>query len=264
MSNNNKVIEIKNLSFEYPDGMVALKDISLTVTKGETVGIVGANGAGKSTLLLHLNGILTGNGMVKVLGMEVNNKHLKKIRQRTGIVFQNPDDQLFCPTVFDDIAFGPRNMGLSPEEVKRRVEKSLNEMGLNGFEQKSAHHLSFGQKKRVAAATALSLDLEIIAFDEPSSNLDPNSRRSLLEIIKSLSSTKIIVTQDLYFAAELCDRLIILSEGKIVANGSMEEIILNQKILKEFQLEFGERCGICSQVNGQNVENKITNKKMYA
>ena len=213
------VIEIKNLSFSYPDGQGALRDISLAVSAGETVAFIGPNGAGKSTLLLHLNGILRSeNGTVRILGLPTEEKHLKAIRCKVGLVFQNPDDQLFSPTVFDDVAFGPISMGCSEEEVRRRVKRALGQVGMSGHERRSPHHLSGGEKKRIAIATVLSMSPEILVIDEPTSDLDPRGRWALIELLRGLPMTKLIASHDLEAVQALCERAILLDEGRVVAD----------------------------------------------
>lgn len=230
-------VEIRNLHYSYPDGTVALKGVDLVVEEGESVGIVGPNGAGKSTLLLHLNGILRGQGEVKIFGMPVVRQNLKEIRRRVGLVFQDPDDQLFSPTVFDDVAFGPMNMGLSREEVEEAVKKALRQVGLEGFERRSAFHLSFGQKKRAAIATVLSMNPDLLVLDEPSSNLDPKARRELSELLQSLRVTKLIVTHDLPFVFENCDRVVVMDGGKVAADGDAFAILSDEKLLAQHGLE---------------------------
>jgi cobalt/nickel transport system ATP-binding protein len=229
-----KVVEISHLSYHYPDGTPALRDIHLEVYQHESIAILGPNGAGKSTLLYHLNGTLMGEGEVIILGIPVEKNNLKEIRRRVGLVFQSPEDQLFCPTVFDDVAFGPLNMGLDEEEVRRRVTKALQTMGLKGFEARSAHHLSEGEKKRVALATVLSMDSEILAFDEPTDNLDPVGSRLLIERIRSIPQTKIIVTHHLSVAVDLCERAILLDEGRKIEDLSMRNLLRERTLLARF------------------------------
>jgi cobalt/nickel transport system ATP-binding protein len=229
-----KVIEIKHLSYDYPDGTPALREIDLVVYRCESVAILGPNGAGKSTLLYHLNGTLMADGKVTILGLPVEKKNLKEIRRKVGLVFQSPEDQLFCPTVFDDVAFGPLNMGLEDAKVRQRVERALEMMGLKGFEGRSAHHLSEGEKKRVALATVLSLDSEILALDEPTDNLDPAGSRMLIERIQSIPQTKVIVTHHLPVAMDLCERAVLLYGGKKVDDLSMEELLKNRGVLERF------------------------------
>ncbi|UCD85883.1 MAG: ABC transporter ATP-binding protein [Deltaproteobacteria bacterium] len=227
-----KLLEINDLTYSYPDGTRALDGVSLMIDEGERVGIIGPNGAGKSTLLLHLNGILGQNGCVRISGMEINRSNLKDVRRKVGMIFQNPDDQLFCPTVFDDVAFGPRNLRIPEDEVARRVRQSLEAVGLMGFEERSAFHLSFGQKKRVAIATVLSMEPELLAIDELSSNLDPGTRRSMIQLLKELGGTQIIVSHDLDLVSQLCQRVIILNNGQKIAEGETREILRNQELLK--------------------------------
>jgi len=244
-------VDIRGLRYSYPDGTLALAGVDLLIDAGEKVGIVGPNGAGKSTLLLQLNGILTPeSGEVRILGTPVVKANFKEIRRRVGVVFQNPDDQLFSPTVFDDVAFGPRNMGLSDSEVQGRVDEALAAVNLQGFEERSAHHLSFGQKKRVATATVISMRPEIWAFDEPSANLDSGTQRMLADFINALDRTAILVTQDLYFAAETCDRLVVLVEGRVEMDGPADEILSQADRLADFNLEFGHYCKICEKYRG--------------
>jgi cobalt/nickel transport system ATP-binding protein len=226
-------VEISNLKYRYPDGREALKGLSLSIAEGESVAIVGPNGAGKSTLLLHLNGLLEPEeGDVRICGVPVIRENLKEIRRKVGLVFQNPDDQLFCASVFDDVAFGPLNLGLDAEEVKRRVAESLAEVGISGYEECSPHHLSFGEKKLISIATVLSMRPEILAFDEPLSNLDPRASFALLRTIKGLKATKLIVTHDLAFAAMATERAAILNGGRVVAEGPTAEILSDAALLR--------------------------------
>ena len=227
-----KAVEIENLSFFYPDGRKALTDISLVVYRGENLAVIGPNGAGKSTLLLHLNGIHRGNSTIKIFGLPVEERNLKEIRRKVGLVFQDPEDQLFSPTVFDDVAFGPINMGYSEVEVKRRVAQALEWVGMSGYEQRSPHHLSVGEKKRVAIATVLALNPELLVLDEPTSNLDPRSKWSLIELLRQLPVTKIVASHDLELVKALCQRTIILDEGEIVAEGNTMSILNNIPLLR--------------------------------
>jgi cobalt/nickel transport system ATP-binding protein len=231
------VIQVDALSFTYPDGRLALDGISLTVHDGERIGLIGANGAGKSTLLLHLNGILPCNGRVRVLGMKVERPNLKAVRQSVGLVFQNPDDQLFCPTVGDDVAFGPRQLRLPEEEVAARVRDSLAAVGLSGFEGRSAFHMSVGEKKRVAIATVLSMKPKVLALDEPTSNLDPRSRKELIRLLRRLGGTQVIASHDLDLVRTLCDRVVLLSKGKAVAEGEPGKILADAALLEAHGLE---------------------------
>jgi cobalt/nickel transport system ATP-binding protein len=229
-----KVIEINHLSYDYPDGTPALKKIDLDIYRNESVAILGPNGAGKSTLLYHLNGTLMGDGRVTILGLPVEGKNIKEVRRRVGLVFQNPDDQLFCPTVFDDVAFGPLNMGLDSNNVRYRVERALEMVGLEGFERRSAHHLSEGEKKRVALATVLSMDSEILVLDEPTDNLDPSGSRTLIERIKVTPQTKVIVTHHLPVVVDLCERAVLLQKGRKVEDLPTRELLMNRDLLERF------------------------------
>lgn len=227
-----KAVEIHGLHFSYPDGNAALRGVDLEVACGESVGLIGCNGAGKSTLLLHLNGILRGSTPVRILGVEVSGKTLPLIRAKVGMIFQDPDNQLFMPTVADDVGFGPLNMGMSTEEVDREVARALSQVDMLGFEQRSPHHMSIGEKKRVSIATVLSMSPEILALDEPSSNLDPRHRRDLIQLLNSLKLTKIISTHDLDFVRSTCDRVAVMDKGKITAIGSAPKILGDQTLLE--------------------------------
>ena len=231
-----KIIDIQNLSYDYPDGTKALDGLNFSMEQGEKVAVLGANGAGKSTFMLHLNGILEGEGIIEICGLELNKKNLRSIRQKVGLVFQNPDDQLFCPTVFDDVAFGPQNMNLSKDEVSKRVERALMEVGLSGFEKRSPFHLSIGQKKRISLATVLSMDSEIIALDEPTSFLDPKGRREIMTLLSKINHTMIIVTHDFDMAKNLCPRSVVMHKGKIVADDQTGKIVSDQSLLSSCEL----------------------------
>jgi cobalt/nickel transport system ATP-binding protein len=226
------VISIRDLSFTYPDGTCGLRKVSLVVYAGENVAIVGPNGAGKSTLLLHLNGVLRGDNTVEICGIPVRDGNLKEIRKKVGLVFQDPDDQLFSLTVFEDVGFGPMNMGYSEAEVKERVAKALELVGMGGYENRSPHHLSIGEKKRVAIATVLALTPELLVLDEPTSNLDPRSKWSLVALLKRLPVTKIIATHDLDLVRALCHRVVVLDRGEVVADGATEAILSDSALLK--------------------------------
>ncbi len=231
-----EIIRVENLAFCYPDGQQALTDINLAVSHGESVALIGPNGAGKSTLLLHLNGILRSNGVVKVFGRAVDDKNLRWVRSKIGLVFQNPDDQLFSPTVFDDVAFGPINMGYSEAEVQQCVTRALDWVGMSGYEPRSPHHLSVGEKKRIAIATVLSMTPKILVIDEPTSNLDPGSKWSLIELLRGLPITKIIATHDLELVRALCQRVIVLDGGHIVADDATNHILANKPLLVAHRL----------------------------
>ena len=226
-----EIVAVSNLSFCYPDGQQALTDISLTIYRGETVALIGPNGAGKSTLLLHLNGILRSNGMVKVLGRQVDDKNLRWVRSKVGLIFQNPDDQLFSSTVFDDVAFGPINMGYSEAEVRQCVARALDWVGMTGYEQRLPHHLSVGEKKRIAIATVLSMAPEILVIDEPTANLDPGGKWSLISLLKRLPATKIVASHDLELVQALCQRAIVLDQGQVIADGATEHIWADKRLL---------------------------------
>lgn len=231
-------VSIRNLWFSYEEHPV-LRGLSLEVGKGECFGIIGPSGAGKSTLLLHLNGILTGEGQVRILGIEMNRANRKDIRRHVGLVFQNPDDQLFNPTVEEDIAFGPLNLGMTREEVNDRVSSVLKLMHLEGFENKTSHHLSFGERKRVALATVLVMNPAVIAFDEPFSNLDPGTIQQLIGSIRNLEATVLIVSQQIIPALAVCDRLAVLRDGRIVKVGTSREVAADKSVLKASNLDFG-------------------------
>jgi len=232
-----KVIEIKGLSYSYPDGVIALKNVNLDVFEDETIGLIGPNGAGKSTLLLHLNGILKGKGQIRILDLDVNEKNLKTIRSNVGMVFQDPDNQLFMPTIFEDVAFGPLNMGMSKTEVENAVRNALTKVDMLGSEKRLSHHLSFGEKKRISMATILSMNPEIIALDEPSSNLDPKHRRDLINFLKILKITKIIATHDLDMVLDICTKVVLIDKGMIIADGDTVTILNNKELLENHNLE---------------------------
>lgn len=227
-----RIIYIKNLSFVYPDGTHALRKVSLTVYAGESVAIVGPNGAGKSTLLLHFNGVLRGNSTVEICGMPVKDGNLKEIRRKVGLVFQDPDDQLFSLTVFEDVGFGLLNSGCSEPEVNERVSRALEWVGMKGYEKRSPHHLSIGEKKRIAIATVLALHPEVLVLDEPTSNLDPRSKWSLVALLKRLPVTKVIATHDLDVVRALCQRVVVLDGGEVVADDTAETILNDLPLLR--------------------------------
>jgi cobalt/nickel transport system ATP-binding protein len=229
-------IRIVDLSYSYPDGRRALNSVNLVVHRDETVGIMGPNGAGKSTLALHLNGILSGQGLVEIMGLEVKKKNLREVRNMVGLVFQDPDDQLFSPTVKEDVAFGPLNQRLSPEQVDHAVSRALAWVGMEGFEDRSPFHLSFGEKKRVSLATVLSMHPEIMVLDEPVSNMDPRGRREFIELIDTLEATKLVITHDLAMTREVCDRVVVMDKGEIVTDGRPENICSDRLLLERHGL----------------------------
>lgn len=237
MDNRNAIV-VDNVYFAYPDGREVLKGISCAIAHGEKVALIGPNGAGKSTLMSQLNGVLMpGHGRVVIDGIELTKESLTKIRRKVGIVFQDPDDQLFCPTVFDDVAFGPLNLGLSRDTIHSRVRNALDLVGLSGFEGRSSFHLSFGERKRLALATVLSYQPEVLVFDEPSTNMDPLSRRRLIEWLKVSDKTILLCTHDLDIALEVCTRCLLLSDGKIAADGPASEILYDRPLLELHSLE---------------------------
>lgn len=231
------VLEVKRLSFSYPDGHPALSDVSLNIEYGEKAALVGPNGAGKSTLMLHLNGILEGKGGIQVAGMEVNRSNLPMIRAKVGLVFQNPDDQLFSPTVFEDVAFGPLHMGLPEAEVRARVAQALEQIRMTHYAHRLSHHLSVGEKKRIAIATVLAMGPEILVFDEPSAGLDPRGRRLLINLLRELPLTMLVSTHDMLMVRELFPRMIVMDEGQIVADGPTERLMEDVALLEAHGLE---------------------------
>ncbi|MYQ44107.1 ATP-binding cassette domain-containing protein [Streptomyces sp. SID4985] len=231
-------LEVSGLAFAYPDGHQALFGVDFSIARGERVALLGPNGAGKTTLVLHLNGILGGGtGTVTVAGLPVGKRHMSEIRQRVGIVFQDPDDQLFMPTVREDVAFGPAAAGLKGPALEKRVHTALDLVGMADFADRPPHHLSFGQRRRVAVATVLAMEPEILVLDEPSSNLDPASRRELADILRSLDVTVLMVTHDLPYALELCPRSLILSDGVIAADGPTATLLGDEALMRAHRLE---------------------------
>ena len=231
-------IELEHVHFRYPDGFEALQGVDLRVAAGEKVALVGPNGAGKSTLMLQLNGTLRpAHGSVRVSGMAVGKDTIRRVRSEVGLVFQDPDDQLFSPTVFDDIAFGPLHMGLPAEEVHRRVERALAAVGMAAFAHRVPHRMSLGQRKRVALATVLSMDPSILVFDEPSAGLDPRGRRELIGLLRSLAQTLLVSTHDMRLVAEVFPRTVIVDDGAIVADGPTDLILADTTLLEAHGLE---------------------------
>lgn len=228
---------VQSLSFSYPDGHVALRDVSLRIDECEKVALVGPNGAGKSTLMLHLNGILDGQGQVQVAGLPVTRSNLPIIRAKVGMVFQNPDDQLFSPTVFEDVAFGPLHMGLPEEEVRWRVARALEQVAMADYAERLSHHLSVGEKKRVSIATVLSMEPKILVLDEPSAGLDPRARRGLITQLRELPITMLVSTHDMRMVSELFPRMVIMDEGRVVADGPTHVLMSDTALLEAHGLE---------------------------
>ena len=234
-------IEITNLQYRYHDGTVALAGVNLRVAAGECVGLLGPNGSGKSTLLLHLNGILPekpdGGGAVKIMGEVVSKQNLEKIRRQVGLVFQDPDDQLFCPLAAEDVAFGPQQLGLSEAEIAGRVRSALAQVGLAGFGRRATHHLSHGEKRRLCLAGVLACDPEILALDEPTSDLDPRGRREFKALLRQIPATKLMATHDLELVVEMCSRVVVLDRGAVVADGPTRELLNNEELMLAHGLE---------------------------
>ena len=233
-----KYLKINNLSYAYPDGHKALKGIDFSINQGESIAILGPNGAGKTTLILHLNGILGElKGEIEVDGLEYSTENIGKIRKTVGVVFQDPDDQLFMPTVIEDVMFGPKNFGYSNEESETNAVEALKMVGMENFQDRAPHHLSFGQKRKVAIATVLASKPKLIVLDEPASNLDPASRRDLIDILIKLDISIILVTHDLPMALEICERSLVLNEGIIKEDSLTKDILQNKQLMKENRLE---------------------------
>ncbi|MDA9645892.1 energy-coupling factor ABC transporter ATP-binding protein [Candidatus Actinomarina] len=233
-----KYLEVSNLTYEYPDGFKALNEISFGLGRGDSLGILGPNGAGKTTLILHLNGILGElDGSIRLNNLEFTENNLAEIRKTVGVVFQDPDDQLFMPTVLEDVMFGPKNFGFSEVIARENAEEALNMVGMNDYQEKAPHHMSFGQKRKVAIASVLASKPQLLVLDEPSSNLDPSSRRELIDILLSLDISIVLVTHDLPMALEICPRSIVVNNGKITEDGKTKELLTNNKIMKENRLE---------------------------
>ena len=233
-------VEISNLSFSYPDGWQALNGVTFSLRAGEKVAILGPNGAGKSTLLLHLNGLLHGTGDVSVMGhrvVENDKKSLGLVRSLVGLVFQDPDDQLFSPTVYDDVAFGPTYMGLPRDEIDDRVRQALSQVGLDGYADRMPFHMSGGEKKRAAIATVLSMNPQVLVLDEPSAGLDPRARRGLINLLDQLEQTILITTHDMHMVKEIFSRSIIMDGGVVVADAPTQEILADQMLLEAHGLE---------------------------
>jgi cobalt/nickel transport system ATP-binding protein len=232
------IIEFKDVFFRYPDGTEALRGVHFRITHGESVGIVGANGSGKSTLLQHMNGcLLPTSGTVTIGDLSLTRKTRQEIRKKVGIVFQNPDDQLFMPTVFDDVAFGPLNLGLDDENVRKRVDQALAMVNGLALRDKAPHHLSAGQKSAVAIASVIAMEPDILAMDEPAATLDPKSRRLLITLLNGFAHSKLIASHDLDLILDACERCIVIRDGRVVADGPSAEILSNRTLLEENSLE---------------------------
>lgn len=226
-----------DVHFVYPDGHIALRGVTMRVVRGDKVALVGPNGAGKSTFMLQLNGILEGQGRIEIGGLAVTRQHLPQIRARVGLVFQNPDDQLFSPTVFEDVAFGPLHMGLPAEEVRQRVDRALDLVGMAAYRDRQPFHLSMGEKKRIAIATVLAMDPELLVLDEPSAGLDPRARRGLINLLRNLPLTMLVSTHDLAMVRELFDHMVIMDDGRVVAAGRTADLLADQALLDAHGLE---------------------------
>lgn len=237
-------IQVQGLSYSYGEGRTVLSGIEFNVAEGERVGLVGPSGAGKSTLLMHLNGLLpdrlpvdSDRASVVVSGVPIRKLSVVEVRRQVGFVFQDPDDQLFCPTVREDVGFGPLNLGLARDEVFRRISESLELVGLGGFENRSTLQLSTGERKRVCLAGVLACHPEVLVLDEPSANLDPRARRSLVDVLREFPGAQVIATHDLEFVVELCDRVIILDEGEIKADGPVRNVLSDEVLIRKHGLE---------------------------
>ncbi len=265
------IIQTENMSYSYPDGTPALRDINIEINEGERVAIIGSNGAGKSTLFSHFNGIFKpSSGLIKIDGKKMGYKkdELMKIRQKVGLVFQNPDDQLFAPTVVEDVAFGPMNLGLSDDKVDERVEEALEMVGMNGLEKKAPHHLSGGQKKRVAIAGILAMRPEIMVLDEPTTGLDPKGVDQIMEILYMLNREDmsiIIASHDVEMVTQFADKIFVLHDGEIIEQGTSEEVFNNHDLLKKAHLKPPKAAELLHQLknNGIPVEIKLTVEEAY-
>jgi cobalt/nickel transport system ATP-binding protein len=232
------IVDFQNVRFTYPDGTNALTGVSFRITHGESVGIVGANGAGKSTLLMHMNGfLLPAEGAVQIGDLILTKKNRQEIRKKVGMVFQNPDDQLFMPTVYEDVAFGPLNLGFPPDTVSERVHDALAAVGCLHVRDKPPHHLSGGQKSAVAIASVIAMQPDILVMDEPASSLDPRSRRAVINLLKTFSHTKVIASHDLDLILDVCGRCIIIRDGTVAADGVPQELLSDRALMEENSME---------------------------
>ena len=231
------MLTINNVTVEYPDGTKAINNLSLNVKSGEKLALIGANGAGKSTLMLAIEGILDSTGEIKIGDLVVNSKNIVKVRQQVGMLFQNPDDQLFMATIYDDIAFGPRNAGLDEESVKYRVEDRLKLLNIEHLKDKTALKLSGGEKRMASLATVLAMKPSVMLLDEPTAFLDPKARRNLINVLNSLPHTMLIATHDLTFAKEVCREAVVIKDGNFFAKGNCDEILYNQELMDEGGIE---------------------------
>lgn len=235
---NSPALRLKDVHYTYPDGVKSLQGISFEIYNGEKVALVGPNGAGKSTLMTVVIGIrLPQAGKVEVFGQVLNSRTRREIRRQVGLVFQDPDDQLFCPTVFEEVAFAPLNMGFTRAQVAEMVARALKQVDLEGYERRSSFHLSFGERKRLAFATVLSYSPEVLLIDEPSANLDPQHRRQTINLLKSLPQTMLIATHDLDLVLDVCKRCFVINKGQIVAEGDVESILTDEQLLLANGLE---------------------------
>jgi cobalt/nickel transport system ATP-binding protein len=234
---SHEIVKVSDLHFSYPDGHEVLHGISFNLCEGDKVALVGPNGAGKSTVMLHLNGILHGRGEIEVADRRLNPENMPVIRSLVGLVFQNPDDQLFSPTVFEDVAFGPLHMGLSEDEARARVDEALDMVHMKSYRDRLSHHLSMGEKKRIAMATVLSMRPSILVLDEPSAGLDPRARRKLINLLREMPITMLVSTHDMAMVRDLFPRMIVMDEGRIVADGLTAQLLEDEDLLKDHGLE---------------------------
>jgi cobalt/nickel transport system ATP-binding protein len=230
------MIEVDALRYTYPDGTVALDGIGFTLEAGSKTALLGPNGAGKSTLIRLLNGTISGAGRIVIDQIEISKKNRSQLHKKVGVVFQNPDDQLFCPTIFEDVAFGPVNLGLTQDDIAHRVRQALAAVGLEGFENRSSFHISFGERKSASIATVVAMQPKIYIFDEPSSNLDPFHRRKIIQFIRKLNCTLLIATHDLDLVLDTCQQILLLNQGKLITSGNLD-LLKDEKLLKQNKLE---------------------------